>query len=87
MGYCTHMKTTIDIADSILLRAKALASREKSTLRALTEEGLELVMQRREHPPRYRVKPVVFGGEGLSEEFKGGAWEQSRAAAYGERGG
>lgn len=81
------MKTTIDIGDSILLRAKAMARRERSTLRALTEEGLELVMQRREHPPAYRARPVVFGGEGVSEEFKGASWEQFRAAAYGERGG
>ena len=44
-------------------------------------------MQRREHPPAYRARPVVFGGEGVSEEFKGASWEQFRAAAYGERGG
>lgn len=81
------MKATIDIADSIFLRAKALARREKSTLRALTEEGLDLVLQKREHPPAFRVQPVVFGGEGLSDEFNGASWEQFRSAAYGEQGG
>ncbi len=41
----THMKTTIDIADSLLAEAKLLAAQRHSTLRAVVEEGLEWVLQ------------------------------------------
>ncbi len=41
------MKTTLDIDDQLLARAKAVAAREKSTLTALIEEGLRLRMRRR----------------------------------------
>jgi hypothetical protein len=33
------MKTTLDISDAILARAKKLAKREGTTVRALVEEG------------------------------------------------
>ncbi|MBW2245376.1 MAG: DUF2191 domain-containing protein, partial [Deltaproteobacteria bacterium] len=39
------MKTTIDIADSILEQARDLAARQGTTLRALVEEGLRGVVE------------------------------------------
>ena len=49
------MKTTVDIADNLLNRAKELARRERRTLKDLTEEGLELALTARERPGPYRV--------------------------------
>jgi len=38
------MRTTIDIPDELLLRAKAVAARRQTTLRELIIEGLEAVL-------------------------------------------
>jgi hypothetical protein len=42
-----RMKTTIEIADPLLRRAKAVATEEGLTLRALVEEGLRAALEAR----------------------------------------
>ena len=51
----THMKTTVDIADSLFEAARRAAARERTTLRALIEEGL------------YEPLPT---GEEIGEQFE-----------------
>lgn len=76
------MKTTIDLSDHLLNRARELARKEHTTLKELTEEGLALVLaQRASRSPR-RVKPVVFDGQGLSEQFRGKSWADIRDEIY-----
>ena len=82
MVYIVSMKTTMDISDSLLRRAKAVARRDNTTLRSLTEEGLELALARRASRPRPAIEPVVFGGEGLSPEFRGRSWSEIRDEIY-----
>ncbi len=53
----SHMKTTLDLADPLFHAAKALAAQQKTTLRALVEEGLRLVMEQRK---KSAVKPYVL---------------------------
>ena len=61
------MKTTLDIDDELLVRAKALSAREKKSLTTLIEEGLRLRLRR----PRPRAGsgkhalPVHRGKGGL----------------------
>ena len=76
----THMKTTIEIADSLLLRAKARAREKHITLRSLIEESLAATLD--QPVPAARVKPVTFKGKGLSREFEGASWDQIRDAIY-----
>lgn len=76
------MKTTIEISDNLMHRAKALARREKTTLRQLTEEGLQLVLSRREEGPGGKIDPVVFRGRGLSPAFHGKSWSELRDEIY-----
>ena len=80
------MKTTLEISDSLLMRAKELAREQKVTLRSLAEEGLRKVIEERTRRKPCKIKPVTFRGEGLSPEFAGAAWERIRDAAYHERG-
>jgi len=79
----THMKTTVDIADDLLLRAKQEAEASKTTLRSLIEAGLREVLGRRSAAKRPRVKPVTFRGKGLQPEFRGKGWDAIRDAIYG----
>jgi len=46
-----------------------------------------MVLRTRERKKPYKVRPVVFGGKGLSPEFQRASWDQVRGAAYEGRGG
>ena len=59
------MKTTLDIDDELLVRAKAMAARGRTSLTALIEEGLRLRLRRRGAPGAGRVVALaVFRGKG-----------------------
>jgi hypothetical protein len=79
----THMKTTVDIADDLLLRAKQEAEASHTTLRSLIEEGLREVLGRKSAASRPPIKPVTFRGTGLQPEFRGKGWDAIRDAIYG----
>jgi hypothetical protein len=55
------VKTTIDIADDLISRAKLVQKRDGVTLRALVEDGLRLVLDREARKPKYRFVPVTAG--------------------------
>jgi hypothetical protein len=78
------MKTTIEIADDLFERAQRAAREEKTTFRALTEQGLRLVLKDKQiGAPKWRWKPlVVRGDEGLTDKFKGAGWEKVRDEIY-----
>lgn len=77
----THMKTTIEIADSLLLRAKERARERQVTLRSLIEESLAATLD--QPMPSAQVKPVTFKGKGLHPGFEDASWDQIRNAIYG----
>jgi hypothetical protein len=81
------MKTTIEISDGLLEQAKAVAARERTTLRALVEAGLRQVVEARRRGPRFQLREASFGGKGLQPEFRGASWELIRGASYEDRGG
>jgi hypothetical protein len=76
------MKTTIDISDNILLRAKQLAHEQHQTLRSLVEEGLNKILEERSQQPLQSIHPVVFGGQGRTAEYQDASWNKIRDAAY-----
>ncbi len=82
IAYLGDMKTTIDISDNLLNRARELARQEKTTLKELTEEGLQLVLSRRGQGSARRIKPVIVQGQGLSPALKGKSWEEIRDEIY-----
>ncbi len=85
----SHMKTTIHIPNSLFEEAKTVARREKTTLRALVEEGLRKILEerRRRGPETFRLKPASFKGQGLQPHLAGVTWDQILDISYEGRGG
>ncbi len=82
----TRIKTTIDIADSLLSSAKQLAAKRGTTLRSLVEAGLRSVLAESGHTEPFRLRDASFDGQGLAPEFREGDWNRIRDAAYEARG-
>lgn len=81
------MKTTIEIADDLFERAQSVARKEKTTFRALAEQGLRLVLKdRHSKPAKWKWNPVTFRGKGMTDEFKNGGWDKIRDEIYRGRG-
>ncbi len=76
----THMKTTIEIADNLLIRAKNRARERKITLRSLIEQSLATTLD--QPLPSKQVVPVTFKGKGLTREFEGASWDKIRDAIH-----
>ena len=77
----THMKTTIDIADDLLLRAKRQARRERKTLREVVEDALRQRLAREASGP-FRLRRHAFHGGGLQPSVAEGRWETVRDLIY-----
>lgn len=73
--------TTIEVSDAILVRAKAVAAREDTTVRALVEEGLRQVLRNR-RASKFVLRDASTGGNGLTPEFQSAGWDQFRDALY-----
>ena len=83
----SRMKTTVEIPDPLAEEAKAVARREKTTLRALIETGLRQVVRDRLRRSHFQLRDASFGGRGLQPEFRDGDWQRIREAAYQGHGG
>lgn len=59
------MRTTLDIDDGLLTKAKSLAAREHTSLTRLIEQGLALRLRAQAIPPeRHRSALPVYAGKG-----------------------
>lgn len=65
------MKTTLDLNDTLLTEAKALAAHQRTTLTRLIEEGLQLRLRRQRLPAGPVRLPVYRGKGGLMPGLDG----------------
>jgi len=72
------MKTTVEIPNSLLEEAKKLASKERTTVRALFEEGLRRVIRDRKHSGTFRLRKATYKGTGLQPDFADASWDRIR---------
>jgi hypothetical protein len=81
------MKIRIEIEDDLLVAARRAAKRRNTTLRALIEEGLRLVVLKHQRGEAKKLPPLVtFRGEGPTEKFKDWIWDNLRDEIYHVRG-
>ncbi len=80
------MKTTVDIPAPLLREAKRLAARERTTLRALVEEGLRSVLKARARRTGFTLRRASVRGDGLVVGCSLRDWDAVRDAIYAEHG-
>ncbi|MYA19423.1 MAG: DUF2191 domain-containing protein [Chloroflexi bacterium] len=78
------MKTTLDIQDELLLRAKRHARQTGRPLRAVVEEGLRQVLSPTPPRPRYQLPDLSVGRAGDSDPLEAYSWQDLREIIYGE---
>ncbi|MCY3562456.1 MAG: DUF2191 domain-containing protein [Acidimicrobiia bacterium] len=76
------MRTTIELPDALLRRAKVTATREGVTLRSIIERGLRNGLARL-NARSYRSPALSSGGQGISPGIDEGDWPTIRDIVYG----
>ena len=82
-----YMKTTVQIPDSIFEEARKLAHRERTTLKALIQEGLRRIISEHKQRGRFKLRKATFKGTGLQPHLAGASWDKIRELSYEGRGG
>ncbi len=82
----SHMKTTIQIPDSLLKEARKLANEENTTLKSLMEEGLRRIVSERKRRGKFKLRKATFRGKGLQSHLEGATWDRIRDLSYEGRG-
>lgn len=78
------MKTTIDIHDELLARAKQHARNRGCSLRSVVEEGLRQLLSRPESRNRYRLPDLSTGEPEAADPLEAYSWQDLRGMIYGE---
>ena len=83
----SNMKTTIDVAEALLREAREVASRDRTTLKDLVQEGLRRVLdERRPRREAFRLRAIEPVGGGFQPDFADGDWQRVRDEIYRGRG-
>lgn len=83
------MKTTLEINDPLLQRAKRLAAERNTTLRMVIETALRQYLDTTDegHRPSFRLRRHTFRGRGLQAGLDEHDWAAIRERIYEGRGG
>ena len=79
------MKTTIDVSDALLERAKSYSRKTGRPLRAVVEEGLRRVLEEPRTVSQYRLPDRSVGSPRATNPLEGMSWQDLRAEIYGGR--
>jgi hypothetical protein len=76
------MKTTIEIRDDLLARAKRFAKRTGRPLRAVVEDGLRRVLADASKAPAYELPDRSIGEQGQKDPLEAFSWQKLRDDIY-----
>jgi Arc/MetJ family transcription regulator len=76
------MKTTIELSDEVLARAKRQAQREGKTLREVVERALRQQLDAGTADRPFQLKRHAFRGKGLQPGGTEGDWQSIRDLIY-----
>ena len=79
-----NMKTTLDIHDELLARAKRHAKKTGRPLRAVVEDGLRQVLAASPSQNRYRLPDLSTGHTDAEDPLEVYSWQDLRGLIYGE---
>ena len=80
------MKTTVVLSDALLRQAKRVAVRDRTTVKALIEQGLRAALAERTRRKGFTLRKAAFRGDGLVAGRSLQDWASIRDLAYAERG-
>ena len=81
-----RMKTTVDIHDELLARAKRHAAETGCTLRAVVEEGLRRLLSASPIRDRYTLPDLRTGDSRAPDPLEQFSWPELREMIYGDSG-
>ena len=79
------MKTTLDLSDDLLERAKRLARKQGRPLRAVVEEGLRLALAAPKSASAFKLPDRSVGSAKGTNPLEALSWQDLRAEIYGGR--
>jgi hypothetical protein len=79
-------KTTIELPDGLLRDAKKVALEQRTSVKALIEQGLRAVVRERLRRGRFTLRRASFAGDGLVAGRSLQDWAAIRDQIYAERG-
>ncbi len=78
------MKTTLDIHDELLARAKRRAKKKGRPLRALVEDGLRQALAADTERRQYRLPDLSVGDPDSRDPLESYSWQDLRDLIYGD---
>jgi hypothetical protein len=85
MGDTSTVKTTVEIPDTLLERARRHARRSGRPVRALIEEGLRLVLDGERDVAAYTLPDRSVGKAGSANPLESLSWQDLRDEIYSKR--
>ena len=84
-GYYGHLKTTVEIHDQLLKRAKRYASARGTSLRAVIEDALRLLLSSQSPRRKYVLPDLRVGDPSGADPLERYSWPELRDEIYGGR--